>query len=97
MNGFSRIVETICGWPCASSESTTFSAVRDASVIIKGSMKSGWILFAFRMLVKRTRSLTAKSRVQALRSKYSLLTAAAMSRLALIVLCIFSCACVRMC
>uniref|UniRef100_A0A915I2A7 Uncharacterized protein n=1 Tax=Romanomermis culicivorax TaxID=13658 RepID=A0A915I2A7_ROMCU len=56
---------------------TTFLAASDASVLIKGPMKSGWILFAFGVLVKRTRSLTAKSCAHALRSKYSLLTAAA--------------------
>uniref|UniRef100_A0A915L5Y0 Uncharacterized protein n=1 Tax=Romanomermis culicivorax TaxID=13658 RepID=A0A915L5Y0_ROMCU len=37
---------------------TTFSAMRDASMMIKGPMKSGWILFTFPLLVKRTRSLT---------------------------------------
>uniref|UniRef100_A0A915I2J4 Uncharacterized protein n=1 Tax=Romanomermis culicivorax TaxID=13658 RepID=A0A915I2J4_ROMCU len=73
----------VCSWLGASRESMvmTFSAARDASVIRKGPMKSGWILFAFRVLVKRTRSLTAKLRVPALRLKYSLLTAAATSRM----------------
>uniref|UniRef100_A0A915JW83 Uncharacterized protein n=1 Tax=Romanomermis culicivorax TaxID=13658 RepID=A0A915JW83_ROMCU len=43
MSGFSRIMETVCGWPGAWSESmvTTFSAARDASVIIKGPIKLG--------------------------------------------------------
>uniref|UniRef100_A0A915JWD6 Uncharacterized protein n=1 Tax=Romanomermis culicivorax TaxID=13658 RepID=A0A915JWD6_ROMCU len=74
-------METVCGQPGASSESmvTTFSAAREASVIRKGPMKSGWILLALGVLVRRTRSLTAKLRFRALRSKYSLLTAAAIS------------------
>uniref|UniRef100_A0A915IGX4 Uncharacterized protein n=1 Tax=Romanomermis culicivorax TaxID=13658 RepID=A0A915IGX4_ROMCU len=89
----------VCGRPGASIELmvTTFSAARDASVMRKGPMKWGWILFALRVLVKRTRSLTAKSRFGALQSKYSLLIAAAESRLALIVSCILSCTCVSIC
>uniref|UniRef100_A0A915JQ27 Uncharacterized protein n=1 Tax=Romanomermis culicivorax TaxID=13658 RepID=A0A915JQ27_ROMCU len=81
MNGFSCSVEMVCGRPGASSESmvVTFSATGDASVMIKGPMKLGWILFAFRVLVKRTRSLMARSHVRAFRSKYSLLTAGAIS------------------
>uniref|UniRef100_A0A915L190 Uncharacterized protein n=1 Tax=Romanomermis culicivorax TaxID=13658 RepID=A0A915L190_ROMCU len=99
MNGFNPIVETICGWPGALSELmlTTFSVAQDPSVIIKGPMKSGLILLAFCLLVKRTRLLMAKSCVWALRSKYSLLTVTATSKLALIFLCILSCACVSMC
>uniref|UniRef100_A0A915IXD1 Uncharacterized protein n=1 Tax=Romanomermis culicivorax TaxID=13658 RepID=A0A915IXD1_ROMCU len=82
MKGFEQVVERVCGPPGASSESmvTTFSAARDTSVMRKDSMKSGWILFAFLVLVKRSRSLTAKSRFWAFWSKYSLLTAAAASR-----------------
>uniref|UniRef100_A0A915KWM3 Uncharacterized protein n=1 Tax=Romanomermis culicivorax TaxID=13658 RepID=A0A915KWM3_ROMCU len=59
MNGCKRIMETVPGLPGASSESmmTTFSAARDASMMRKGPMKSGWILFALRVLAKRTRSL----------------------------------------
>uniref|UniRef100_A0A915KB68 Uncharacterized protein n=1 Tax=Romanomermis culicivorax TaxID=13658 RepID=A0A915KB68_ROMCU len=43
MNGFKHVMETVCGRPGASSESmvTTFWAVRDASVMRKGPMKSG--------------------------------------------------------
>uniref|UniRef100_A0A915J2D2 Uncharacterized protein n=1 Tax=Romanomermis culicivorax TaxID=13658 RepID=A0A915J2D2_ROMCU len=58
----------------------TFSAMPDVSVMIKGPMKSGWILFAFRVLFKRTKSLMARWPVRAFRSKYSLLTTAAVSR-----------------
>uniref|UniRef100_A0A915L6Y7 Secreted protein n=1 Tax=Romanomermis culicivorax TaxID=13658 RepID=A0A915L6Y7_ROMCU len=47
---------------------------------MKGPMNLGWILFAFCVLVKRTRSLTTNLHVRALQSKYSLLTAAATSR-----------------
>uniref|UniRef100_A0A915I8E4 Secreted protein n=1 Tax=Romanomermis culicivorax TaxID=13658 RepID=A0A915I8E4_ROMCU len=95
LNGFKRLMETVCGWPGASSESmvTTFWAAPEASVIRKGPMEWGWILLALHKLVRRTRSLTAKSRFQALQSKYSLLMAAAVSKLALIVSCILSCAC----
>uniref|UniRef100_A0A915IKM5 Uncharacterized protein n=1 Tax=Romanomermis culicivorax TaxID=13658 RepID=A0A915IKM5_ROMCU len=99
MNGFKCSMEMVCGGLGASSEwmVTTFSATGDASVMIKGPMKLGWILFPFRVLIKRTRSLMVRSRVWAFRSKYSLLTAVAVSRLALIFSCILSWACVRIC
>uniref|UniRef100_A0A915ISS7 Uncharacterized protein n=1 Tax=Romanomermis culicivorax TaxID=13658 RepID=A0A915ISS7_ROMCU len=88
-------METVRGPPGASSESmvTTFSAARDASVIRKGPMKSGWILFTFLVLVKRTRSLTVKSHSRAFGSKYSLLSAAAASRDAMIAVIAESAAC----
>uniref|UniRef100_A0A915IS48 Uncharacterized protein n=1 Tax=Romanomermis culicivorax TaxID=13658 RepID=A0A915IS48_ROMCU len=43
MNGFKHSVETVCGQPGALSESmvTTFLATHEASVIIKGPIKSG--------------------------------------------------------
>uniref|UniRef100_A0A915K7S0 Uncharacterized protein n=1 Tax=Romanomermis culicivorax TaxID=13658 RepID=A0A915K7S0_ROMCU len=81
MNGFKRSVETFCCRPGTSSGLMvmTFSATWDASVMIKGLVKSDCILLAFRVLVSKTRSLTAKLHKRAFPTEYASLMVAAFS------------------